>query len=269
MRKAVLLGCALLLSVTPAAAQAYAFFGQPDAGVGNPQPLQTEGSPIVWPADEVEVAMTLNFEDTYRDSAIEAMQSEWNSVGTPLQYRAGTAVAQPCDTSDGVNAAGWRATSCDGSNFGDTLAVTLITHTRRNGRWEISDADIIVNSGRQPWLAHRDGPLVSGQYDFHRVFVHELGHALGLEHPDDADQAVTAIMNSRISDIDTLQDDDIRGLEYLYEGTDTSTGALSRDDSGGADGALAALALLGWRARRAFNRRGRRGMMRVRRGGKT
>ncbi|MGE0371250.1 MAG: matrixin family metalloprotease [Gammaproteobacteria bacterium] len=257
MRNTIVLGCALLLSVTPAAAQAYAFFGQPDAGVGSPQPLQTEGTPIVWPAGAVEVAMTLNFEDTYRDSALEAMQSAWNAVGTPLQYRAGTAAAQPCDTGDGVNTAGWKATSCDGSNFGDTLAVTLITHTRRNGRWEISDADIIVNSGRQPWLAHRDGPLVSGQYDFHRVFVHELGHALGLEHPDDADQEVTAIMNSRISDIDTLQDDDIRGLEFLYEGADTSSSSLSRDDSGGADGALALLALAGVCARRLIARRRR------------
>lgn len=266
MRRSCATVCALCLAALPPVAGAYAFFGQPNASNGGPQPLQIDGTPVVWPDGKTDVAITLNFDESYRDSALDAMRTGWNAAGTPLQFSEGTTVAQPCRTSDGVNVAGWRMTTCDGSSFGDALAVTLVTHTRRSGRWEISDTDIIVNSSRQPWSAHRSGPFTSVPYDFHRIFMHELGHALGLEHPDEADQTVTAIMNSRVSDIETLQDDDIDGINYLYGDVDTRTNTRNQSDSGGADGALAVLALLGWGAR-AFARRGRRVMMRIRWGG--
>jgi hypothetical protein len=139
---------------------------------------------------------------------------------------------------------------------------------RRNGRWELSDTDILVDQSR-PWIAHHTGQLQSGTYDFHRVLIHELGHALGLEHPDDAGETVTAIMNSRVSGIEALQTDDIQGIEFLYEGTDSRTSSVSQRDSSGADASLGMLALLGWGARHAYHRRRRRGMMRVRRDGKT
>ena len=38
-----------------------------------------------------------------------------------------------------------------------------------------------------------------------------------LGHPDGAGQSVSAIMNSRISDLDTVQADDISGLRAIYE----------------------------------------------------
>jgi hypothetical protein len=39
---------------------------------------------------------------------------------------------------------------------------------------------------------------------------------VGLDHPDEKGQRVTAIMNSRVSDIDRLKPDDIRGGQALY-----------------------------------------------------
>ena len=46
--------------------------------------------------------------------------------------------------------------------------------------------------------------------------LHELGHVLGLEHPDDAGQTVVAVMNSYLSDVDTLMQDDRDGAVFLY-----------------------------------------------------
>src|SRR5438876_12042447 len=46
--------------------------------------------------------------------------------------------------------------------------------------------------------------------------VHELGHVLGLAHPDDHGQHVAAIMNSITSDRETLSSDDIAGGQSLY-----------------------------------------------------
>ncbi|MEO5719108.1 MAG: matrixin family metalloprotease, partial [Chthoniobacterales bacterium] len=53
-------------------------------------------------------------------------------------------------------------------------------------------------------------------YDLHRVALHEIGHALGLDHPDEAGQTVSAIMNSNVSELFILQPDDIAGAVALY-----------------------------------------------------
>nr|MBA2743881.1 matrixin family metalloprotease [Chthoniobacterales bacterium] len=53
-------------------------------------------------------------------------------------------------------------------------------------------------------------------HDFHRIAIHEFGHALGLDHPDEANQTVVAIMNAFESNIDSLQQDDINGADFLY-----------------------------------------------------
>ncbi len=92
---------------------------------------------------------------------------------------------------------------------GNTLAVTLVT-PRDN---HLIEADVIFNS-KWDWDSYRGNE--AGQ-DFRRVALHEFGHVVGLDHPDEAGQHVTAIMNSVISSVDTLQADDINGGKSIYD----------------------------------------------------
>jgi len=102
-----------------------------------------------------------------------------------------------------------------GTPFGrDTLAITT--------RWMLNDvqrveADIVFNSAFS-WDSYSGSIRSNGVRDIRRVALHELGHALGLDHPDERGQSVVAMMNSVIGNLDTLTDDDIQGAQSLYGG---------------------------------------------------
>ncbi len=116
---------------------------------------------------------------------------------------------------DGVNSVVF-SDSIFGQSFGSgTLAVT---YYRTQGS-RMVEADIFFNRG-QNFDSYR-GALRFGSNgyviaDIRRVMAHELGHVLGLAHPDDHGQHVDAIMNSITSDRETLSSDDIAGGQSLY-----------------------------------------------------
>jgi hypothetical protein len=75
----------------------------------------------------------------------------------------------------------------------------------------------LFNSGKT-WDSYR-GPSRYPTADIQRVALHELGHVIGLDDPDEQGQYgqyVDAIMNSIIENRYTLSGDDIAGAQYLY-----------------------------------------------------
>ncbi len=153
------------------------------------------------------------WDDAARDAA-----RQWNAVGANFTFRISPSrpVSVSCTSSDvdGINTVVWADTQC-GMAFGEnTLAVTHLWFHDSSG--EIVDSDVHFNSN-EDWSTY-SGPRRFGAIDFHRVAIHEFGHVLGLDHPDDHGQSVNAIMNSKADDTDRLQADDIAGIRAIYGG---------------------------------------------------
>ena len=108
-----------------------------------------------------------------------------------------------------------------GRDYGDgTLAVT--TSWRLGTR--IIEADVSFNT-KYKWDSYR-GALrgtTGVNAEFSRVALHEFGHVIGLSHPDQAGQFVSAVMNSTAGDIDNLTADDKAGAAFLYAANDGAT----------------------------------------------
>ncbi|MEY2499753.1 MAG: hypothetical protein QOI07_87 [Verrucomicrobiota bacterium] len=113
---------------------------------------------------------------------------------------------------DGANSVFFSNTVYGQALDANTLAVTV--NVSEAGSGVFTETDVIFNAG-QNWDSYR-GPLQGVKYDFHRVALHEFGHVLGLDHPDQHGQKAVALMNSIISDLDHLSDDDIAGARSLY-----------------------------------------------------
>jgi len=143
---------------------------------------------------------------SWNEAFREAMDRWTNRTGFVFDAIDGISL-DPCQE-DQRNTVAFRRTDC-GFEFGSTtLAVTY----GFSSRGTLSETDIVFN-GNELWDVY-DGPLGLFFNDFTRVAVHELGHAIGLDHEDD----VTSIMSSFAGDLSFPQHDDIEGVLTLYEG---------------------------------------------------
>lgn len=147
-------------------------------------------------------------------SATDALNA-WNPYLQRVQFAPQTTgIVTPTDD-DRVNSV-FDTNTIYGDLFDQgVLAVTLLNYD--GGK--MMETDVLINN-RYKFDSYR-GPLrlngATRTEDLYRILLHEFGHVLGLDHPDQDGQTVDAIMNSHISDLDHLTADDIAGAHKLYD----------------------------------------------------
>ncbi len=150
---------------------------------------------------------------SYND-AVTPAANMWSSNVQRVQITTNSASGS-ASSGDHVNSVVFSS-SVFGQPFGgSTLAVTYYRYSGST----MMEADILFNQAR-PFNSYRGslqfpgpGPAI---IDIRRVFLHELGHGLGLNHPDSGGQSVVAVMNSIMSNQEVLSADDLAGAHFLY-----------------------------------------------------
>ncbi|MCU0249701.1 MAG: matrixin family metalloprotease [Vicinamibacterales bacterium] len=216
MRRAILLSFALLA-----------------AAVGASQSYWINGP--TWPSGVVPMQIELGASPALTDGCADwscvasGAINRWNLFVGRIQLQAVENSAQTKGELNGRNDM-FFAADMYGKAFGqDTLALT--TWWYRNDK--LVEADIGFNQGKK-WDSYRGTTRPGAVYDLRRVALHELGHVLGLGHPNDHGQSVVAMMNGTIGNLDSLTVDDIAGIQELYGSPGSGTGGSTGGSSGAA-----------------------------------
>ncbi len=174
-----------------------------------------------WPAGTLTMQLRLGTSPTLSDgrtweaNATEAMQI-WNGCMRDLKF-----AWQQTGTTAGAARNGFNEVFFAGDVYGEAWGsrVLAVAVYWSSGKVR-TEADVLFNRNLT-WDAYRGSLRYSGGSgeavpEFRRVALHELGHVLGLGHPDENGQYLSALMNSTMSEVEALTEDDGDGIGALY-----------------------------------------------------
>ena len=136
--------------------------------------------------------------------------TEWNNAKTGFTFLplAESPSNDPCHTHDVVSIILTDGENvCPGNNPFSANGVAVLR--KHKSRIYINIEEMSYLYGNYPTILEER--LIA-------LLLHELGHVIGLGHPDEAGQEKKAIMNSNLGNLRKLQPDDIEGAMALYGG---------------------------------------------------
>jgi hypothetical protein len=227
---------AALVAVTAAL-----LFAPPAAAfrTGEDSPALAGRGRVAWPPGDVVFRVSTDgapphFSEAELAEEIERAMEAWRApecgVAAPRFDRAQSETAE---VGDGTNTIAWvsewEARGLDASVPG----YTDIAYRGDETGWRIAEADILLNAEHFDWE----------ELSLQAVLTHELGHALGLDHPceeggiggvpacESADEATLASVMYPLYDVTRarLGSDDVAGICYLYPAGECDGGCGIRE----------------------------------------
>lgn len=202
---------------------------------------QTEGGdPVRWEDPEIEVALDLRAQPdaiptSKAEKAVErAFATYEDLLGASVVLSSALGPELETGPEDRVNVVRWITAGDDDDMDPSALAVTRTTYYTDNG--SIVDADIVINADQYHWTTEVT-EACEGVFDVENIIAHEVGHFFGLGHSDDRDATMYPTSGRCETEKRDLSDDDVAGLEVLYEtrfsAADPAPGGGEHEGSGG------------------------------------